>query len=189
MVLHTRIVPALFASLIYKGHQMLGKFGTYLGLNRGIIVANIAITHGEGNEFRKLIDDFTLAELQVLKQDEELIERVKKIVQLDAEGIREHMVKVWGLLAESCQNDDWWIDIENIREQCPKWSRAIIEGHYIDGNDFVKWGQKWLLREVRVNLNIKYIDLLRAAKKEKKKKDYQALEDDYADAANWGMYL
>lgn len=165
---------------------MLGRFGTYLGLNRGIIVANIAITHDAGNDFRKLIDDLTIMELGILKQDEDLIQRVKDILKLDAEGLREHMVKVWGLLAESCQNDDWWIDIENIREQCPKWSRAIIEGHYIDGNDFVDWGQKWLMREVRVNLNIKYIEWLR---EEKKKKISKELADDYADAANWGMYL
>jgi hypothetical protein len=186
MIFPTRIVPALFASLIHKGHQMFGRFGTYLGLNRGIIVANIAITHDAGNDFRKLIDDLTLVELRILKQDEDLIQRVKDILELDAEGIREHMVKVWGLSAESCQNDDWWIDIENIREQCPKWSRAIIEGHYIDGDTFVKWGQKWLLQEVRVNINIKYIAELRDAKKKKAVKE---LEDDYNDARYWGMYL
>jgi hypothetical protein len=143
-------------------------------------VANIAITHDAGNDFRKLIDDLTLEELKILKLDEDLIQRTKDIFKLDAEGLREYMVKNWGLLVESCQNDDWWCDIEGIRDRCPDWSRAIIEGHYIDSDDFVKWAQRWLMQEVRVNINIKRIEELRAAAKKRK-------EDQCSEAQKHGM--
>ena len=184
MSLHKRIVPALLASLVYKGHKMLNNF---LGFNRGIIVANIAIINGAGNDFRKLVDDLTLPELKILKHDEDLIQRTKDILKLDAEGLREYMVRTWGLLVESCQNDDWWCDVEGIRDRCPDWSRAIIEGHYIDSNDFVKWAQRWLMQEVRVNINIKRIEELRAAAKKRKEDQQKELEDQYPEVRKHGM--
>ncbi len=159
----------------------------YLGFNRGIIVSNIAITHDAGNDFRRLIDCLTLEELKVLKLDEDLIQRVKGVLNLDAEGLREHMVGNWGLLVEECQNNDWWFDVEGIRERCPKWARATIEGHYVDGGDFVKWAQQWLMQEIRVNINIKRIKELRAATKEKKEKEQKRLEDQYSEAQKYGM--
>lgn len=184
MSLHTRIVPASFASLLRKGHKM---FGGYLGFNRGIIVSNIAITHMAGNDFRKLIDCLTLEELKILKLDENLIQRVKDVLDLEAEDLREYMVKTWGLVVEECQNNDWWFDIEGIRERCPKWARATIEGHYVDGGDFVKWAQQWIMQEIRVNINIKYIEELRAAAKEKKEKERRRLEEQFSEAQKYGM--
>jgi len=163
-------------------------FGGYLGYNRGIIVSNIAITHGAGNDFRKLINCLSIEELKILKLDEGLIKRAKDILKLDAEGLREHMVKKWGMLVEECQNNDWWFDIEGVREKCPIWTRAQIEGHYIEGSDFVKWAQQWLMQEVRVNINIKYIEELRAAAKQKKEKEQQReLELEYSEAQKYGM--
>jgi len=162
-------------------------FGGYLGYNRGIIVSNIAITHGAGNDFRKLIDCLTIDELKIMKLDEDLIQRTKDILTLDAEDLREYMVKAWGLTVEECQNNDWWFDVEGIREKCPIWSRAQIEGHYIDGPDFIKWAQQWLMQEIRVNINIKYIEELRAAAKQKKEKEQRDLEEQYSEAQKYGM--
>jgi len=164
-------------------------FGMHqLPFNRGIIVANIAICNGAGNDFRKLIDCLTLQELKILKKDEGLVDRVKSILQLDAEDLREHFVKVWGLSAEECQNNDWWIDIEEARKKCPKWARATIEGHYVDGDDFVKWAQSWLMQEVRVNINIKRIEQLREAAKAKKEKQRKAQEEQCEEMRQCGMF-
>ena len=162
-------------------------FGGHSKMNRGIIVANIAITHGADSDFRELINCLTLEELKILKLDEDLIQRVKDVLKLSAEDLREYMVRTWGLLVEECQNNDWWFDIEGVRERCPKWSRATIEGHYVDGDDFVNWARMWIMQEIRVNINIKYIKELRAAAKEKKEKERRDLEEQYSEAQKYGV--
>ncbi|KKL98057.1 hypothetical protein LCGC14_1828240 [marine sediment metagenome] len=184
MSLHIRIVSTLFASLLRKGHKM---FGGYLRFNKGVIAANIAITHGASNDFRKLIDCLSVEELKILKQDEDLIQQVENVLELDAEGLREHMVKTWGLLVEECQDNDWWFDIEEVRKRCPKWSRAVIEGHYVEGGNFVTWARQWLMQEIRVNINIKYIKELRDAVKEKKEKERRELEKEHSAAVKYGV--
>lgn len=187
MILHIGIVPALLHYLSEKGEKVIPD--RYLGFNRGIIVQNIAVCNQGDGTFRDLIKDLALPELKILKGDQDLIDRVKAITKMEHEDLREYMVTHWDLTVESCQNDDWWVDIEGIRERVPKWARAVIEGAYIDGDDFLKWGRHQLMQEVRVNINIKRIKELREAAEEKKRRQQKALEEQYAEAQMFGMYL
>lgn len=182
MIFYLSIVSSLLTCLTNKGTKVLPHL---LGYNKTIIMSNIAITHGGGGDFRDLIKHFNLKELNVLKQDEELIERVSDISKLGAEDIQEYMLKEWGLVAESCQNDDWWVDIDGMRDRIPKWARAVIEGTYVSGDDFVDWGRARLMEEVRVNVNIKIIEELREVQK---KKAQEELERQYSEACMYGAY-
>jgi len=155
--------------------------------NKGVIVANLAIHYRAGTPFRKLIADLTLTELRILTKNEDLGQRIKDISYMEADDLREHMIKHWGLEVESCQTEDWWVDIEPVRKKLPAWSRATIEGRYIHGEDFVEWGRKWLLEEVRVNLSIRYIQDLREKEKLKKEKEQQEIEDAFCQGWGWGM--
>lgn len=185
MIFHLSIVPALLAFFTNKGSKVIPSVISY---SRGVLVSNMAIVHGGGNDFRNLIKHLNIQELRILRREEDLTAHVVSITKLDAEGIRKHMLEEWGLVAESCQNDDWWVDIEGIRDRCPKWARAQIEGTYIDGDDFVNWGRNRLMEEVRVNINIKLIEELRKIKKQKDERDRKELEEEYSEAHMYGMY-
>jgi hypothetical protein len=182
---YTSIASALLTFFINKGLRMLP-----VGMlaNKGVIVANLAVTNGGGNGFRHLISHLSLRELHTLRQNKDLIERIKKITKMDAEDLREYMVKNWGLTVESCQNQDWWVDIESIRKTCPKWARAVVEGHYIDSTDFIKWGCERLMEEVRVNLNIRYIQELRAEAKRKEEETRRLQEEQFEAAMGCGYF-
>ncbi len=186
MVPYLGSLPALLTFLIGKGCKMIPS--NFLGRNKTIIVSNLVISSQAGTDFQRLIQGFNIWELKTLRDDEAFIDRVKKIAELDAEQLREHMVKKWSLTVESCQNDDWWVDVESIRDRCPVWTRAVIEGHYVDCNDFVQWARELLMEEVRVNINIKRIQELR---EKAKKRDSQQTEaaSQFERAMQCGFYL
>jgi len=151
-------------------------------------MTNIALVNGCGNEFRKLIKHLNLAELHILKQEKELIDRVEEISEMDADDLREHMVKKWNMTVESCMHDDWWIDITELRKKYPKWARAIVEGHYLPRDTFEQWGRELLMEEVRVNIQIKHIQDLRKIAKEKKEKEQKDIEEQWAELQACGYY-
>ncbi len=185
MFSHLSIVPALLAFFTDKGSKVIPHALSY---SKAIIVSNIAVSNGGGSAFRNLIKHLNLQELRILKREEGLIARVSDITRLDEEDIREYMLKEWGLVSESCQNDDWWVDIEGIRGRCPKWARAVIEGTYVSGDDFVDWGRARLMEEVHVNINIKLIEELREIEKEKKERAQKKLDEQYSEAEMCGMF-
>ena len=151
-------------------------------------MANLAQESGGGEEFRKLVQDLSLEELHILKQEKSLIDRTVAITTMDADALREHMVRKWNMTVESCMNDDWWVDIEVLRKRYPKWARAIIEGHYLTRDRFEQWGRELLMEEVHVNISIKRIQDLRKAAKEKKAKEAKALEAQWDDLLACGYY-
>jgi hypothetical protein len=157
-------------------------------INRAIVTANLAQESGGGDKFQKLIRNLSLEELYILRQEKSLINRIVAITKMDADDLREHMVKKWNLTVESCMNDDWWVDIEVLRRRYPKWARAIVEGHYLKRDRFEEWGHELLMEEVHVNINIKRIQNLRKAAKEKQAKKDKALEAQWEELVACGYY-
>ena len=107
---------------------------------------------------------------------------------VDADELREHMVKKWNMTVESCMNDDWWVDITELRKKYPKWARAIVEGHYLPRDTFEQWGRELLMEEVRVNIQIKHIQDLRKIAKEKEAEEQKQLETQWEELIACGYY-
>ncbi len=169
----TGIVSALRTFLAKKlGDEMMFPQARSSALKR-VLASNIAITNEAGDPFQKLLKPLGVRELNVLKKDPELIQRIKDVVKLDADDIREYMLASWGLRVESCQDDDWWADIEDIRDKLPEWTRAVVEGSYIPGENFLDWGRSLLMEEVRVNINIRRIEELKVKLKEERAKEQE----------------
>jgi hypothetical protein len=131
--------------------------------------------NGQGNIcFKKLIKSLPKGELKILRSRKDLIARVADISNMGPVQIREYMLEHFGMVAETCMNHDWWVEIEGIRDRVPKWSRAVHEGHYLGETEFMDWGQRRLMLEVRVNLNMARIRELREERAEKQRKAVEA---------------
>lgn len=151
-------------------------------------MTNLAQESGGGEEFRKLIQDLSLEELYILRQEKNLVDRIVAITTMDTDDLREHMFKKWDMIVKPCMNEDWWVDIEVLRKRYPKWARAIVEGHYLTRGRFEEWGRELLMEEVHVNINIERIRNFRKAAKKKEVEAQKALEEQWKELMACGYY-
>jgi hypothetical protein len=159
-----------------------------LELGKDETVNALVVINRLGPEFKRLVGNLSVDELNVLIREVDLLERVRDVSNMDEEEIRSHMSEAWGLIAESCQNDDWWIDIEPIRHRLPSWTKAVIEGQYVFARRFAEVGRDMLMQEVRVNINLRLIQLKKEAVRSQRAEESRRLQDEFEQGQLYGGY-
>lgn len=116
--------------------------------------------------FSELLDTLGVKELRILKEHDDLSERVVGICKMTKMALLKALRDNYGFNVQSCNNGDVWVEAsEDVEALMPKWitkEQLPYSGWYLtfngEDNDFVPWARNMLLQEVRINGWIRYME-------------------------------
>lgn len=138
---------------------------------KATLVTRIAKKYGGDTIFSKLLsDNFSRRDLSVLEMYPDISRRILGISRLRTGPLKMFLESNYGLQVDEFDAPDktgecdWWIGMEGLRERLPVFDRIPRSGWYVDKKDFVYWAQSFIVREMRMNVLIRYIEYKRKTK-------------------------
>lgn len=119
-----------------------------------------------------LLKDLPFLELNILRENEDLIDRTRKISKMNENELLDRIREDHHLIAENYNTGDIFIAVDKVLENMPEWVDLSSHlGWFLRLNDgeFAVWARKFLMQEVRINL---WIRLMEQKKKKPKKQTH-----------------
>ena len=129
----------------------------YSYANRDAIAFNMS--KGDSG-MQDLLKTLTSKELKILRNYEDLGDRVLAISKMDSQELIDELRDVHDLDIEFHGAFDIWISTEHVEDALPEWFSSEHYGWFRSQkeDEFLKWAKNFLLQEVRINIWIRYME-------------------------------
>ncbi len=127
----------------------------YSIFSRKAMAFNLA--NGDG-EVLRLLQILPAQELAVIKTNTDLLERIQEIAEIDVVEMLQILQSDFSLDVKPFSNGEMWLGTDNLDDAVPDWFYTQHIGWYLDAADLLKFGQDFLMGEVRMNIYLRYLE-------------------------------
>jgi len=112
----------------------------------------------------KLLMELTTPEIAELVQHEDLITKVGDIVRMTSLALEKTLQERYLLEVTECQTGNYWLGVsDELATWMPDWLVTHHQGYWCETREFTTTARIILLRDVRINLWMRYLERKKAA--------------------------
>ncbi len=125
-------------------------------LNKSSIMRSMS--HKDGG-YRELLDGFSGQELRVLRENPDLVSRVKEIAKMSVTQVLTELREEYSLEVDQYEEGSRWINTEKLDGAIPEWFYSDSWGEHVSAREgeFMGWSRNFLVQDVRINIWVRYL--------------------------------